>query len=274
FMDIFDLNVKISKFYPGFDLSVFEESFLEKCFAQRAAVWHCNSLDEYLLTFYNNKQEVDDLIEHLNNHYSLFFRNRLTFETLEKVVIPAFTIKKRAASHAEIRIWSGACASGQEIYSLAILLEELNLLNNNVVSRIFATDKCEDTLKHAGEGVYEADNLVNVTKKRVKRWFTLENNKYRVVNELKKNIDFSAFDLLDTGLLCPPATVFGNFDIIMIANVLFYYQPEFRKIILKKVKSNLAEGGVLVTGETEREIAMQNGFREIYPQSAIFELNK
>ena len=89
--------------------------------------------------------------------------------------------------------------------------------------------------------------------KRAKQWFRKHYETYSVVKKLKKNIDFSVFDLFDDHLSCPPESIFGDFDIVFCANLLFYYKPEFRKIILEKTCNSLAKGGYLITGESERE---------------------
>jgi chemotaxis methyl-accepting protein methylase len=109
-----------------------------------------------------------------------------------------------------------------------------------------------------------------LTLKRKNEWFTKKGDFYVVKNQLKENIDFSVFDLLNENSNCPPSSIFGDFDIIFCANLLFYFKREFRTSILEKLSSSLAKGGLLITGETEREILIQHNYREVYPQSAIF----
>ncbi len=108
--------------------------------------------------------------------------------------------------------------------------------------------------------------------KRVSKWFTKLGDSYLVNDELKENIEFSVFDLFNERYSCPPTSIFGDFDIIVCANLLFYYKPEYRKKIIKKTSNSLSKNGYLITGETERDILMQTGFREVYPQTAIFQL--
>ena len=88
--------------------------------------------------------------------------------------------------------------------------------------------------------------------------------------ELKRHIDFSTFDLFCDTLSCPPASIFGDFDLVVCANLLFYYKDDCRKAILAKTGNCLADGGYLISGETERDIVMRSDYREIYPQAAIF----
>jgi chemotaxis methyl-accepting protein methylase len=80
------------------------------------------------------------------------------------------------------------------------------------------------------------------------------------------------FDLFSEQLSCPPASIFGDFDLMVCANLLFYYKNEDRKIILKKAGKCLAKGGFIITGETERDILIRHNYHEVFPQSAIFQI--
>jgi len=109
-----------------------------------------------------------------------------------------------------------------------------------------------------------------LTLKRKNEWFTKKGDASVVKNQIKEKVDFSVFDLLNDQSNCPPASIFGDFDIIFCANILFYFKREFRNKILEKLSYSLAKGGLLITGETEREILIQQNYKEVYPQSAIF----
>ncbi|MEI7664139.1 MAG: CheR family methyltransferase, partial [Bacteroidota bacterium] len=110
--------------------------------------------------------------------------------------------------------------------------------------------------------------------RRIQQWFTKEGDVFKIKPELKECLDFSVFDLFSDRLSSPPASIFGDFDLVFCANLLFYYKPEFRAFILAKMEKCLANGGYLVTGETEREILTRYGYREVFPQSAIFRVKE
>ena len=137
--------------------------------------------------------------------------------------------------------------------------------------RIFATDHDKSQVNEARKGQYSEDALSCLNLKRVKQWFTRDGEIYSVKQELKKNIDFSVFDLFNEQFSAPPASIFGDFDLVVCANLLFYYNPGYRKKIVKKTGDCLARGGYLITGETERDILMKHGFSEVFSQSAIFQ---
>jgi len=255
----------------GYDISKYSETFLEKTLQNRITKKSCNSEEGYCTFLEQNENEGVQLSESLHIGYSEFFRNPLTFSVLEKIIFPALLSKGANSGHKEIRIWSAACAAGQESYSLAMLLKELKNVDGEKINfRIFATDYSENQVNKANSGLYMPENLKTLSLKLIKRWFIKQGNVYSVRPELKENIEFSVFDLFSDEFSSPPSSIFGNFDIVFCANLLFYYKAEYQKQMLEKVRNSLATGGYLISGDTEREILMQHGFEEAFPQSAIF----
>ena len=257
----------------GIDVSKFDESFLGKSLQKRITETFCGSFEVYYDLLEHSNKEGNIFFDSLHISYSEFFRNALTFSVLERIILPSLIQQKKSTKRQEIRIWSVACATGQECYSLAILLEELkNGDSEKINCRIFATDLDESQVNEARKGQYSDDALNNLNLKRVKQWFTRQGDTYTVKPELKEYIDFSVFDLFSQNLSSPPASIFGGFDLILCANLLFYYKSGYRKIILEKTSKCLADGGYLITGETERDIVMRHNYHEVFPQSAIFQI--
>jgi chemotaxis methyl-accepting protein methylase len=204
--------------------------------------------------------------------YSEFFRNPLTFSVLERIVLPLLISTKQKKSRKEIRIWSAACAAGQEVYSLAMLLEETKLNTVQKINyRIFATDISESQIQIARDGCYNIEAFNLLIPKRISKWFSSQGENYFVDPVLKNWIEFSVFDQLNEKLSCPVTSIFGDFDIVFCSNLLFYYKPKFQKKILEKLSGSLTTDGYLITGETEREILFQLNYNEVYPHSAIFQ---
>lgn len=258
----------------GIDVSKYNASFLNKSLQKRITETHCNSAEEYRSFMQKNNEEAKSLIDSLQISYSEFFRNPITFAVLERIILPSLILRKKNTSHKEIRIWSAACAAGQESYSLAILLDELKAAKRNKLNfRIFATDQSEEQIKEAQDGKYSATALNNLNLKRLKQWFSKHGDTYSVKPELKKSIDFSTFDLFSKQLGCPPTSIFGDFDLVICSNLLFYYQPKYQKIILEKATCSLAKGGYIIVGEAERDILTKHHYQEVFPQSGIFQKN-
>jgi len=253
----------------NFDASKYDELFLNKTLKNRIIGVHCKSEHEYFEYLKQNLAEAKEFISSLSVNYTDFFRNSLTFSILEKIVLPKIIFSKVKQKQHEIRIWSAACAAGQEAYSLAILLKELTS-DLDVNFRIFATDQSDEQIAIASKGEYSFDELQHLTVSRLNNWFEKTKEVYRIKHELKNYIEFSTFDLLSPEFSSPPGSIFGDFDLIMCANLLFYYKPEYQKVMLEKLKMSLSEKGYLVTGETEREILTRNCFIETFPNAAIF----
>ena len=254
------------------DLSKFDENFLTNSLQKRFAQTDCHSEESYFEFLNENKEEADYLADSLQISYSEFFRNSLTFSVLERIILPSLLFKDFNTRRKEIRIWSAACAAGQETYSLSILLGEIkNGMNETNNFRIFATDQSKSQVNEAQKGVYSKAAVENVSLRRIDQWFTKEGDTYVVKEKLKENIDFSVFDLFCEQFTSPPSSIFGEFDLVICANLLFYYKPEFQNKILGKAANCLANGGYLVTGESERDILQRFNYREVFPQSAIFQ---
>jgi chemotaxis protein methyltransferase CheR len=256
----------------GFDVSKYDETFLFKILEKRIIETSCGSSKEYCSLLENDAEETIRFLDSLFICYTEFFRNSLTFSVLEHLILPSFILnKKNDNKNKEIRIWSAACAGGQEAYSLAMLLEEFNNNNAELINyRIFATDQSEEQRKLASKGQYDELAINNLISKRIKQWFTKRNDYYYIKPLLKKNIEFSVFDLFDEHLSCPQSSIFGDFDIVICANLLFYYKREYQETILNKIVGCITERGYIICGETERGILMNYGLKEFYPYSGIF----
>lgn len=271
-INVTDKCIHFMKARYSLDISMYETSFLEKAIQTRMTALSSATTEDYLLILDQVAAESSEMIGQLSNSYSAFFRNPLTFAFLEQMILPALIDQKIKGKEKEIRVWSAACASGQEAYSLAMLFDEL--VENTkapVACHIFATDINPAELENARSGVYPTSAVNNVSLKRMKAYFTSKGETFTVARQLGKYIDFSVFDLLADGYTCPPASVYGNFDLVFCSNLLFYYQLPYRQRIIDKVGNCLAPGGYLITGETERGMVKSHNYREVLPHSGIFQ---
>lgn len=257
----------------GREISMYDESFLVKSVEKRRLESGADTLASYQCFLEKNNLESDSLFNSLNITYSDFFRNPLTFALLEQWVLPALISSK---SGAEIRVWSAGCSSGQEAYSVAMLLSNMNTLDGEPVRfRILATDISQSALEAAREGVYSKDAVRNLRLRDLENYFKREGDTYTIVSRLKKSIEFYSYDLLDRHSNYPPESIYGNFDIVLCSNLLFYYKPDIQHFILQKVQQALSPEGYLVTGEAERAFVEQTGnLKRVVPPAAVFQIKK
>jgi chemotaxis protein methyltransferase CheR len=264
--DVADIASQINQ-STGRDIAVFDQSFLLKTIEKRLTVTALKNLREYRQFLYETEAEAATLLHALTISYSEFFRNPMAFAMLEALVIPRLIEEGKNTGRLEIRVWSAGCSAGQEPYSIAMLLAEAG-----AAYRIFATDISTTELADARLGMYEAEALKNVRLKQLGEHFTRQGDTYIINPELVRHIDFAFYDLLDEHSASPPASIYGDFDVVLCSNLLFYYRQDIRQAILTKVYHSLSPGGYLVSGETERGmIEKTDGFRSVSPPAAVFQ---
>lgn len=183
---------------------------------------------------------------------SHFFRNALTFEYLQKVILPNLIAKKLDANDKNLRIWSAGCSLGEEAYSIAIMINEiLSKEDVDLQLHIFATDIDKNAIQFAQKGCYNFKSLENVKLGILNKYFSQDENQFVVNPEIRKRIHFSFYDLLDKKSYVPNNSIFGGFDIVFCRNVLIYFNPEYQKIIFDKIYKSLNSNGLLVLGDAE-----------------------
>ncbi len=254
------------------DISIFSTNFLESAIANRMNLSEINSLSDYLQKLVSDPVESEIFKNSLSNSYSTFFRNQLTFALLYQVILPKIIGEKVKNNESEIRIWSAGCASGQEPYSIAILIDDLlNLKPVEIRHQIFATDNADSELLSAGLGIYDFDAIKNTPYSFVKKYFIKTGQYYSIRERIKAKVELSQYDLLDKTSSAPPASIYGDFDLVMCSNVLFYYKPEIQKMILEKFRKTIRKGGFFITGEAETGILNSApGFRHFLPSAPIY----
>ena len=255
----------------GLDISIYEDSFLQMSVERRITATGSKTFGDYFHLLQNNRNEVQDFFNSLHNTFTEFFRNPLTYAYIKQIILPSLITQKLQSGEKEIRIWSAACSSGEEAFSMAMLFDEITEVHPEKIScRIFATDISTSNLESGKKGIFSEDAISKLSLARVKKYFIQKGNNYQVVSQLKEFIDFSVFDLLADQRQCPPASIFGNFDMVFCSNLLFYYRQSYRERILDKAGSCLALDGFIICGETERDILKKHNYREVSPGSAIF----
>lgn len=266
--DLDELALILRRAY-GPDVSTYEASFLAKSLELRYTQAGCSSRATYLQRLAVDRNEADILLRSLNISYSAFFRNPLTFALLAQAVLPSLL---DAADHAGVRVWSAGCAAGQEAWSLAMQLDDLAAGREQPVPfRIIATDISDDALTRARRGIYDAADAQNVSLKFARTYLVVDGDNYTIAPILRKRVDFSVYDLLDAASSSPAASIYGDFDLVVCSNVLFYYRPDIRQRIIDKLCHALRPGGYFVTGEAEREIVVgRKELQGVSPSTTVF----
>jgi len=252
------------------DVSMYTESFIQKMINARCEKSGLESCSDYILHLSSSVEESKILKQSLINNYTDFFRDDLTYANIEKWVLPQ--VIKNKPINKELRIWSAGCSSGQEPYSIAMLLESYYNNEKTLRYRIFATDISNSALNKAQKGEYSENDVRNIKIRHLNDFFTRNGDTYKIIPKLKNSITFSSFDMLDKNAIYPQESIFGNFDMVFCNNLLIYFRPEHQQYILKKLIRSLSDTGYLITGEAECEIIKKShAFHLALPNTTIFQ---
>jgi chemotaxis methyl-accepting protein methylase len=227
---------------------------------------------EYLVRLYGDHSECDQLIGVLAVNVTSFFRDPVVFEVLAQSVLPDLVSKAARKKNREVRIWCAGCATGEEAYSVAILLDAA-LKNAECQLRplVFGTDINENSLKTAERGSYRREKLENVKLGILDRYFMPNGEEQEVNREIKSMVAFSHDDLTAGERFAPAQSVFGGFDLMLCRNVLIYFTKELQETVLGKLHRSLDAGGVLVLGSAEfLGGPAAKGFRTMDVRNKIF----
>lgn len=233
------------------DLSGYRRSMLERRLEARLTLLNISEPAAYLERLRAEPAELDALIEAVSINVTTFFRNPVFWEILGQSVVPSIVEHKQATRSREIRIWSAGCASGEEAYSLAILVHEV--LGDELEewkTHIFATDLSEQALKTAARGIYPRERLESTRLGILERYLTANNGAYEVHPFVRRMVWFSRDDLTSTRM-APVASIYGSFDLVLCRNVLIYFARPLQRRVLDKLTRSIAAGGYLALGESE-----------------------
>lgn len=257
----------------GFDFAGYPPAMLARRIELRFAPTGCADFGAYCEHLATRPEELDRLVETITISVSQFFRNPLDFELLAGRILPALVREKCADPQPALRVWSAGCARGEEPYSVAIVLDEILRREKLALDRhIFATDIDASVLADAANGVYDTEAVENVKYSQLAAHFTPEGDGFRLRPEIRRQVTFSRYDLLDRARRVPPDSVYGHFDLVLCRNLLIYYNADYQDVIFAKLHAALAPGAYLMLGEAETPPpAYQSALRRVADFSSIYQ---
>jgi chemotaxis protein methyltransferase CheR len=227
-------NVKQS---TGIDLAQYKEAQMKRRLTTLRMKNGYNSFSDFYAAMMKDKALFYEFLDRMTINVSEFWRNPNRWEVLRDVILPDLQRSGR-----RLKLWSAACSTGEEPYTLAMILSDKNLLAQ---TGILATDIDDGALAKAKQGLYLERSLKDVPKDVADRYFTPEGPVFKVSEGLKKSIDFRKQNLLldkfDEG-----------FDLIICRNVMIYFTEEAKNKLYHKFSASLRPGGYLFVGSTEQ----------------------
>lgn len=235
--------LSLLKSRTGRDFTSYKKNTLIRRIQRRMAVTRSDSPKKYILTLKQDKDEVDNLLQELLIGVTSFFRDPETFEHLRRKVLP--DLVRRVEDSEQLRVWVPGCASGEEAYSLAMLLAEtVQELEANMEYQVFATDIDQQALQRARQGLYPRAIAKDVSPERLKRFFTEQESGFQVRKEIRDHIVFAVQDVLKD----PP---FTRLHLVACRNLLIYLESRAQKKLIPLFHYVLNPGGVLFLGTSE-----------------------
>ena len=247
----------------GHDFSGYKEKSFQRRVRHRMQVLQIASLKNYIARLRSEPEEVHLLFRDLLIGVTNFFRDPGAFDTLEKSVIPTLFEGKGASD--TVRIWVPGCATGEEVYSLAILVREyMDTLRISPKVQLFATDIDENALVVARTGRYPEPLLENVSKQRLKRFFAGDDVSYSVNKDIRDLCIFSAHSVIKD----PP---FSRIDLISCRNLLIYFGTDFQARVIPVFHFALKPSGYLFLGTAENVSQFSDLFAPFDKKQRIFQ---
>lgn len=222
------------------DLNAYKEKQMKRRIDTLIDKHKISGYDKYIALLKSNNDAYEEFVSYLTINVSEFYRNPEQWELMDKEIIPELIAKYGK----NLKIWSAACSTGDEPYSLVMALSKHIPLNQ---IKIYATDLDKQILEKAKLGLYNAKSIENVPKEFVSKYFTMVGSSYKISDEIKSRVEFKRHNLLKD-------TYPTGMHMIVCRNVLIYFTEEAKDEVFVKFNQSLADKGVLFIGSTEQII--------------------
>ncbi|HEV2673406.1 MAG TPA: protein-glutamate O-methyltransferase [Aliidongia sp.] len=264
-IDDFNLLSKLIKDRSGLTLTKDKAYLLESRLLPVARKWNLKSLDELVMRLRTRSEAglVRDVVEAMTTNESFFFRDIKPFDQFKQVVLP-YLLQNRTAARS-IKIWSAACSSGQEPYTLGMIMKEerQRLIGWNL--DILATDLSTEILAKAQAGLYSQFEVQRgLPIQLLVKYFKQAGDRWQIDSAVREMVRYRPFNLLDelSGL--------GQFDIIFCRNVLIYFDQPTKQMVLERMAKQLAPDGFLYLGGAETVVGITDKFQPMANHRGIY----
>lgn len=222
------------------DLSSYKENQMKRRIDTLITKRKIDGYEKYVQGLKTDKQLFEEFVNYITINVSEFYRNPEQWRQLDEIIIPDL-IQKFGKN---LKIWSAACSTGDEPYSLVMALSRHLPLSN---IKIYATDLDKQVIEKAKVGLYSEKSLASVPEDLKKKYFVKVGPSYKISDEIKARVQFKEHNLLKNDYL-------NDYHLIVCRNVLIYFTEEAKDDVFKKFYKSLAKGGILFIGSTEQII--------------------
>ena len=247
----------------GHDFTFYKKTTLIRRIERRKGIHQFEKIQNYVHFLQENPLEVEILFKELLIGVTSFFRDIAIWDKLKDEVLPEFI--KELPNGYVIRVWITGCSTGEEAYSWAIIFKEVieTICNKKIKVQIFATDLDKDAIEKARRGIYYANIENDMTKDRLSKYFTAENENYRINPSIREMVIFAPQNLIKD----PP---FTKLDILSCRNLLIYMEFELQKKVLALFHYSLKNNGILLLGTAETIGNKTEGYKDLDSRLKIY----
>ncbi len=246
----------------GHDFSLYKKSTINRRIERRMTVHQLESKEQYATYLLANQQEIHLLFQDLLIEVTNFFRNPEAFESLKENLRKTVFVPNSEKD--ELRVWVTACSTGEEVYSIGIILKELmEETGKSLHVQIFGSDINEEAINTARMGEYPLAIVEDVNAKRLDKYFVRQESGYKVKKEIREMVVFAPHDVIRD----PP---FIHLDILSCRNLLIYFEPVLQRMVLETFSTALNPNGILFLGESETITGFEDRYIPIDPKRKIY----
>ena len=261
----FEFICQILRERSGLVLTNDKAYLLESRLLPVARKWKLATFDDLVRVIRTKMDEavIKDVVEAMTTNESFFFRDTKPFDQFKALVLPAM-LKGRASSKT-IRIWSAACSSGQEAYSLAMILSEMSAQLAGWRIEIIGTDLSTEILNRAKEGMYsqfEVQRGLPITL--LVKYFSQVGDRWQINAKIRSMVNYREFNLLHDPI------GLGRFDVVFCRNVLIYFDQQTKGRVLNSVAKLMPEDGFLFLGGAETVLGITDKFQMMTGQRGVY----
>jgi len=244
----------------GIHFSDSNRSILESRLKERLRNTEIPTVGEYHKLIVSDKNELKTLLDTVTTNLTRFFRNTMHFQTLENHVIPELIKYKQEKGQSRLRVWSAGCSTGEEPYSIAMVLKEL--VPPSIKCEVTASDLSLKSLMTAKEGFYPENRINNIPDKYLQKYFDQKDNGFKVKDEIQNMVAFDYHNLKNkSGQV--------NLDIIFCRNVIIYFDEAAQKNVIENFWDSMNNHSYLFIGHSESLFGMNTKFEFLKTDWAV-----
>jgi two-component system CheB/CheR fusion protein len=248
----------------GHDFSLYKKKTLFRRIERRKGIHQINKIESYVRFLQENPQEIDILFKEILIGVTEFFRDSEVWKKLENQIFP--DLMAELPNDYVFRVWVPGCSTGEEPYSIAILLMEVFekiKKKKKITIQIFASDLDQDAIDKARQGLYPANITADISPERLKKYFIPETEGYRISKTIREMVVFAIQNMVKD----PP---FTRIQLVSCRNVLIYMENELQRNLIKLFNYSLNPGGILLLGISESIYNKNNEFQELDSKLKIY----